>query len=100
MFGCLAAYLHGRLMAVIADKEGEWSGLLVPTSREHHASLIEEFPALTPHPVLGKWLFITSSHEDFEDVSSRLIEAMTEGDPRFGVEPKTKDRKGKDNAKK
>jgi hypothetical protein len=94
MFGCLAAYVHGRLMAVAADREAPWNGLLVPTSKEHHASLIKDFPALSPHPVLGKWLFLRSDHEDFEEIASIVIEVMAEGDPRLGVEPKEK-KKGK-----
>ena len=92
MFGCLAAYLYGRLMAVVADRDEPWNGLLVPTSREHHASLIEEFPALASHPVLGKWLYLPSLHEDFEGEASAIVEAMASGDMRLGVEPKEKKR--------
>jgi len=94
MFGCLAAYLHGRLVAVAADREEPWNGLLVPTGREHHESLMRDFKALRPHPVLGKWLFLNSAHEDFEDTATALIEAMSGGDPRLGVEPKEKKKKG------
>ena len=90
MFGCLAAYLHGRLIAVIADREDPWRGLLVPTSKEYHESIIEDYPALSPHPVLGKWLYISSSHEDFEGESSAILEAIASGDARLGVEPKEK----------
>jgi len=95
MFGCLAAYVHGRLMAVAADREDPWNGLLVPTSKEHHESLLREFPALSPHPVLGKWLYLSSSHDDFEETASEVIGAMAEGDPRLGVEPKEKKKRKK-----
>ena len=90
MFGCLAAYLHGRLMAVIADREPPFNGLLVPTSRELHASIIKDFPALVEHPILGKWLYIPTDHDDFESIATEVVELMLDGDPRFGVEPKEK----------
>lgn len=90
MFGSLASYAHGRMMAVASDREEPWSGILVPTSKEHHASLIRQFPALRVHPVLGKWLYIPASDDDFEEAASGVIEAMAAGDPRLGVEPKEK----------
>ena len=99
MFGCLAAYLSGRLMAVVADREPPWSGLLVPTEREHHASLQREFPALRPHPVLGKWLYVPAEDEDFEETAQALTGAMLAGDGRLGVEPSKKVSKGRKNAK-
>jgi len=94
MFGCIATYVHGRLMAVLADREEPWNGFLVPTSKEHHGSLIRQFPALEAHPVLGKWLYVPASNESFEETATALVEAMASGDPRLGVEPKEK-RKGK-----
>ena len=100
MFGCIAAYVHGMLVAVIADREEPWNGLLVPTSREHHESLINDFPALSPHPVLGKWLFLASGNEDFEESASSLIEAMSHGDPRLGVEPREKKKRKKSASRK
>ena len=68
MFGGLAAYLDGKMIALLAESPGDrewkgqtfdfeiWDGLLIPTSREHHESLQKEFPYLLNHPVLGKWL--------------------------------------------
>lgn len=100
MFGCLAAYLHGRLMAVVADRAEPWRGLLVPTEREHHGSLMDEFPSLAPHPVLGKWLYIPASHEEFEGDASAIVEAMASGNPRLGVEPKEKKVRAKGGKKK
>lgn len=90
MFGCLAAYAHARLVAVLADREAPWDGLLVPTQREHHESLIQGFPALRQHPVLGKWLYLSSSHPQFEETAVEIIEKCTDNDPRLGVEPKQK----------
>ena len=100
MFGCLAAYLHGRLMAVIADREPPFNGLLVPTSREFHESIIDEFPALISHPILGKWLYIPIDHDDFEQTATELVELMLSNDPRLGVEPKEKGKKKRKKIKK
>jgi len=93
MFGCLAAYLHGRLMLVLADGDEPWSGVMIATSWESHQSLIEDFPALSPHPVLGKWLYLSQRHEDFESVIQDLVELVRTGDERFGVEPSERSKK-------
>ncbi len=56
------------------------------TFREHHASLRAEFPALAPHKVLGKWLYIPQLHPEFETVATGLVELARRRDPRLGVE--------------
>lgn len=88
MFGSEAAYLDGLLCLVVADRGDPWDGLLVCTSRERHAALAEELPALRPHSVLGKWLYVPQSDETFEAVATRMIELVLARDPRVGVEPK------------
>jgi hypothetical protein len=92
MFGGLAAYLWGRQMLVLVEptKSGRWKwhGVLVCTGHEHHGSIRNEFPALTPHPVLGKWLFIDSTHDDFESTMEGIAKRMARNDSRFGVTPK------------
>lgn len=87
MFGCEAVYLHGRMMLVLADRKPPWRGVLFPTSREHHAAICADFPALAPHPVLGKWLYLPERHDDFEDIVREAVDCMIDNDPRFGVEP-------------
>jgi hypothetical protein len=94
-FGCLSCYLHGRLKIVLADGEPPWDGVLVPTASEHHASLRRSLPALRPHPVLGKWLYLAASVESFED-DARAIAAMAlADDPRLGVEPRPRRRRAR-----
>jgi len=93
MFGCQAVYLFGKLVLLLAAKEEPWNGLLVCTSREHHAALINDYPSLQPHPVLGKWLYIAQSHAAFEETAQELIARLAENDPRIGVEPKGRKRK-------
>lgn len=94
MFGCLACYVHGRLMLVLADRRPPWRGVLVPTRREHHAALRAELRALAVHPVLAKWLHVRESAADFESVVGRLVVLAASDDPRLGVEPTVRTRRG------
>jgi len=88
MFGADVAYVHGVQCLAVIDRDAPWDGLLVCTSREHHESLMAEMPALRPHPVLGKWLYVPQSEAEFESVAAHLTARVLAGDPRIGVEPK------------
>ncbi|MGO9013643.1 MAG: hypothetical protein ACLQF0_01565 [Dissulfurispiraceae bacterium] len=88
MFGCLAIYLHGRMVLLLSEGEEPWNGLLIPTDREHHKSIVNEFNYIVQHPVLKKWLYLPENTEDFESAASEIIRAIEINDPRFGVEPK------------
>ena len=90
MFGCRAVHFGGRLVLALAWKEEPWRGVLLPTEREHHLSLIAEFPSLTPHPVLQKWLYLPESSPSFENDARRLVALIRRLDPRLGVIPGTK----------
>lgn len=94
-FGCNAAYLDGMLCLVIADRGEPWSGLLVCTSHERHAALIGDIPALRPHPVLGKWLYVPQDDPEFESIAERMTALVLARDPRVGVEPKPRKPRGK-----
>lgn len=93
MFGCDAAYLDGLLYLVAADREDPWSGLLVCTSQERHEALLAEFRALRPHPVLGKWLYLPQTDEDFETIAARLAQLALARDSRMGVAPRPRSRR-------
>lgn len=97
MFGGLAAYLHERLMLLLVEptKSGRWKwhGVLVCTDREHHASIRDQFPALAPHGILRKWLFIDSTHQDFESTMEAVANRVASNDPRFGVVPRSPKRR-------
>lgn len=95
MFGCLACYVHGRLMLVLADRRPPWRGVLVPTAREHQAALRAEVRSLTVHPVLGKWLCLSEAAADFEDAAERLVALAAAADPRLGVEPTARARRAR-----
>jgi hypothetical protein len=94
MFGGLAAYLFELQMLVLVEptKSGRWAwhGVLICTDYTHHASIQAQFPALAPHDVLKKWLFIDSKHDDFESTMERVVQLMATNDRRFGVSPGTR----------
>ena len=111
MFGGLALYLDGRMVAVIAeslesDTEARtwrgkdygfviWNGILFPTERVHHPSLLSQWNELLPHPVLPKWLYLPQSSSRFEVIMPMIATAILKRDPRFGIEPKSKKKKKK-----
>lgn len=95
MFGCDAAYLDGLLCLIAADRGEPWSGMLVCTSKDRHAALIDAIPALRPHPVLGKWLHISQADPAFETVVEELTALVLARDERVGVEPKPRNRSRK-----
>jgi hypothetical protein len=90
MFSADAAYIDGRLCLTAGDREEPWNGMLVCTSQAHHASLIEQMPALQPHPVLGKWLYVSQTDPAFESIVPQVTALILARDPRIGVEPKPK----------
>jgi len=92
MFGCDAAYIDGLLCLVAADRDEPWNGLLVCTSQEHHSALVNEMPALQPHPVLGKWLYVPQDDPAFEAIAERMAALVLARDRRVGVEPKPRER--------
>jgi hypothetical protein len=93
MFGCQAAYVFGKLVLVLAAKGEPWNGLLVCTSREFHSALIDKYPALQPHPVLSKWLYLPQASDGFEETAQQLARQAMKNDPRIGVEPSVRNRK-------
>jgi hypothetical protein len=86
MFGCVACYVGGRLVVVLADRREPWQGLLFPTERVVHAALLEDFPDLRVHPVLPKWLYLPHGG-GFAASASQIVRRIADGDQRFGVEP-------------
>jgi hypothetical protein len=62
--------------------------VLVCTDRDRHAALRGEFPELTPHPILPKWLYLPEAADSFERSASRLVTLARRRDPRLGVTPR------------
>ncbi len=52
-----------------------------------------QMPALRPHPVLGKWLYLPQDHEDFESLASAIVMGVRARDGRIGVAPRRRARK-------
>jgi hypothetical protein len=93
MFGTKVAYIDGKLVLCFSAKAEPWRGVLVCTDRMEHASLMAQFPALVPHPILGKWLYLPESADEFERVAEHLVVLAKRRDPRIGVIPQAKRRK-------
>lgn len=93
MFGCEAAYCHGKLMLVLADGEEPWNGIMVAMAREDHAALQAAFPMLVSHKILGKWLYLSQADPQFETIAPKLVALVKRGDLRIGVEPKVRAKK-------
>ncbi len=100
MFGCEAVYLDGRLTLVLAVGEEPWNGILVATSRECHPALQREWARLSPHPVLGKWLYLSQTDPGFEQIATALVQSVRHGDAWIGVEPKPRKRRKAGKSKK
>jgi hypothetical protein len=93
MFGAKAVYLDGKIMFCFMAKTEPWRGILLCTDRIHHAALRAEFPPLTPHPVLPKWLYLPETDNAFEPIGARLVALARRRDPRLGVVPPAKSRR-------
>jgi hypothetical protein len=97
MFGGLAAYLFERQMLVLVEptKTGRWKwhGVLICTGHEHQPSIRAEFPALAPHAVLRKWLFVDSRHPKFESTMEGVAGRIAKNDARFGIVPRERVRR-------
>jgi hypothetical protein len=91
MFGGLAACLFGRMMMVLVEptKTGRWKwhGVLICTDYALQPAIVEEFPELTPHRVLKKWLYIDSHNDTFESTMEKVAKAIARNDWRFGIRP-------------
>jgi len=53
LFSFDAAHLGTRVYLAVSGGDEPWNGLLVCTAREHHASLLRQFPQLVSHAVLA-----------------------------------------------
>lgn len=94
MFGTQALYLDGLLMLCFSARKEPWHGVLVGTERQHHDSLLAAVPALGCHPILPKWLYLPDSAPGFEAAAQVLVDMVRKRDPRIGVIPSAKRRRG------
>lgn len=104
MFGGFAYYFANRLILVMFENHGDrtyknkkfdfeiWNGCLFPAEREHHFKIKQRYPFLINHPVLPKWLYLTSDTEDFEAHAELLLKELRRENLHFGVVPKVKNK--------
>jgi hypothetical protein len=96
MFGCQMICLHHKMCLGLTDREGKtyrgkkykldpWYGVMVVTNKEHHKALQKQFPWLVPHPILGKWLFLSGKDTKFEERATLLVEAILINNPFIGI---------------
>lgn len=90
MFGMQSAYFGDKLVLVVGASEEPWNGLFIATYREHHESLQKELPEFKPHSILGKWLYMSQLHPDFESVANTVVNLVLKNDFRIGVISKPK----------
>ena len=107
MFGGMAAYFGGKMVMMLTEDKNSrsykgkefpfliWNGGLIPTDRSDHASLLKDFPGLIPHPILGKWLYLSLEEDLFEEHSEKLIDRILEYDARIGILPKERSKSSK-----
>lgn len=88
MFGAKAVYLDGKMVLCFCGGEEPWCGLLVCTDRDRQPALCAEFPVLTPHPILPKWLYLPETADRFEAIAAQLVKLARARDPRLGIVPK------------
>ena len=86
-FGGRSIMLRGKHQLFLTTQGEPWQGVLVCTFHEHQASLRADLPSLKPHPVLGKWLYLSETSETFERDALALVRLAKAADSRLGVAP-------------
>lgn len=111
MFGGFAYYHHEKLILVIFENPGDnkyrgsqfdfdlWHGCMFPVERDFHKKALMEFPFLFPHPVLGKWLYLPTQTEDFDEKVRDVLRKVQRPSSFWGTIPKTKSPKVKSSKK-
>ena len=105
MFGCTAIYVGEKIVLILRQKTTHErdNGVLLPTTREHHESLRQDFPNMRSVEFFGEpvsnWQILPVDAPDFEESALRACELVIAGDPRIGRVPKKKKRSSKRNSK-
>ncbi len=102
MFGGMALYGHGKMLFCIMEDPTQnfykdktfpypiWNGVLIPTQREYHNEFIKISKDFTSHPVLGKWMYIPQTLENFEDHIKKIVLLAVKNSDLIGIIPKQK----------
>lgn len=92
LFGCLAFYLNHHLVLVLTIGEEPWNGLMLPSEHTQAEKALSAFPSMLPHPILGKWLYLSQNDLDFENTANCIVAKIISGEFQ-GVLPKPKKKK-------
>ncbi|MGA9445982.1 MAG: hypothetical protein WBV26_06035 [Candidatus Sulfotelmatobacter sp.] len=93
MFGCLAIYVHDKIVLILRDKPTQTAdnGVWLATTEEHHQSLRLEFPNMRSIQLLGKkvtgWQVLPVDAQDFEEAALHACDLVLADDPRIGKVP-------------
>ena len=79
LVGAKAVNLDGKRMNSFCAREEPWRGLLPGTDQPRHAPLQAEFPELTPHPILPRWLYLPETSDRFERSAVRIVATWPAG---------------------
>ena len=99
MFGCHAVYTRGKIVLILRQRNDfpHDNGVWLATTKEHHASLKNDFPSMRSISLFGDglsaWQNIPEEADDFEEAVIKACELILKGDLRIGKIPKLK--KGK-----
>lgn len=105
MFGGMALYGHGKMLFCIMEDPTQnfykdkkfsypiWNGVLIPTHREYHDDFFKISKDFIPHPVLGKWMYIPQTLENFEELTEKLALLALKNSDIIGIFPKPKKKK-------
>ena len=104
MFGGFAYYVEQKMVLAIFEDEKTrtyknktapyaiWNGCMFPVEKTLHQEVLQEYPFLTNHPVLPKWLYLPAESENFESHVEQIIQQIRKRNNKFGVVPKVKNK--------
>jgi len=99
MFGCFSIYVGGKIMLILRDRrEPECdNGVWIATTKEHHASLAEDFPSMRSISVLGRsptaWQNLPCESDTFEQDVAKICGFILRHDSRIGKIPAKKSKR-------
>lgn len=97
MFGGFAYYMDDRLFMVTFESKGQkkykgqnfdyelWEGCMFPVEKEHHPEVLQKFPFLIVHPILGKWLYVPTDTEGFEELVTDVLKQALKPHGNWGT---------------
>ncbi|WP_413574613.1 TfoX/Sxy family DNA transformation protein [Bdellovibrio sp. HCB290] len=92
MFGGFAYYLDEKIVLITfeAGNKTNWNGCMFPVEHQNQAKALDQFPILTPHPILPKWLYLPIETEGFEEWVSDILRVALRPNSHWGSFPKEK----------